>query len=175
MHRLVALMLLLATPAVAQPIAREQAMADLYLNVCLANNDRYEAVTALAKTAGWEAMDPSALPFPVWYDHDRPDMRRTWKVDGFVLHASPKALTPGGGHPVQDSCTVEGFDLDLTKIVAQMLTNKRLMHLSGKANIELMIADFPTPAQVPVTVMQFKANPRDQKDGRHTVLVIQRD
>ena len=161
------LILLLATPAFAQTDSREQALANLWLKVCLDNNSSYDAVAALANSSGWEATDANVVPFPLFPDSSQPLKRLAWKVDGFFLTIAPKSPTPGpGGHRVKDSCSVQGFDLDLDKTVAQLQTDQRLTYMAADNRSAL----FAAPDSVPIPVQRWP-NAKGSKKGQFAILI----
>jgi len=168
------LALFLAIPAIAQSDSREQAMADLYLKVCFANDNSYNAVVALAKSSGWESIDPSAAPFPTVSKRPGPPKEAAaWKVNGFVLYAAPKALFGGAG-AVRDLCSFQSFDMDRARIIPQLLTEKRLIDLQvDHPSVYQLMVNPMKPEQLGVLIMKFKPQPRDRKEGRHEVMVIQ--
>ncbi len=167
MRPLTLLLLLFAAPAFAQTDSREQAMANLWLKVCLDNNSSYDAVNALASSSGWEAMDANAVPFPFFPDSSQPLKRLAWKVDGFVLTIAPKSPTPGpGGHRVRDSCSVQGFDLDMDKTVAQLRVDQRLTYMGADNRSAL----FAGPDHLPIPV-QLWPNAKGSKKGQLALLI----
>jgi hypothetical protein len=165
--RLAALVLLLATPAFAQTDGREQAMANFWIKVCLDNNNSYDAVAALAKSSGWDAMDPSAVPFPLWQNRAEPGIPLAWKVEGFILTIAPKSPTPGpGGHRVVDACSLQGFDLDLDKTVAQLRADHRLTYIASDNRGVL----FSGPGALPIPVWRWP-NAKGSKKGQFALLI----
>jgi hypothetical protein len=164
---LAALALSLAPSAIAQPDSREQAMANLWLKACLDNNNSYDAVAALAKSTGWDTMDPNNVPFPLWYDRTNAGTPLAWKADGFVLTVAPKSPVPGpAGHPVKDTCSVQGFDLDLDKTVAQLRTDQRLTYIAGDKRSVLLAG----PGSLPIPVLRWP-NAKGSKKGQYALLI----
>jgi hypothetical protein len=167
---LTVLTLLFATPAMAQPDSREQAMAKLWLKACLDNNNDYDAVRTLAQNSGWESTDPNTVPFRLYYDRTQPPKPLAWKADGFAIIVAPKSPVRGSGRPQKDSCSVQGFDLEMDKTVTQLRIDQRLTFVVGDHRSAAFLANSQTPNAFQV-VVRLWAKAIGAKKGQLALLI----